>query len=240
MLLDVTGCALGASSSSSSSAIPTGGARVHATIIPAGLVQRASAVPQANRQRWVAVLQAYANWPVIHHVTGLIGAARVLPAPDLTRVLTLAIDTSGIRGAIKVPGAGQCLRGAYQLANVIHHKSILADAHWLPVANLTLLVGLAGEIGGQAWIATLARATMTRVAGRAIVIRLTGDGWPTRGIALGIRMTDVLGLADVALGTRAAGLVQLHTAEGIYSASVAQLARVQALQVYARLLIGTL
>lgn len=177
---------------------------------------------------------------MVQHVAGLIGAAARLSSAHVTRILALSIDTRGIRRAIKVPGAGQRLRRAYELSNFIDDEAVFAHAHGLAIAHLALLVSLAGEIGGDAWVATFARWPMTRVRGRAIVIRLTGDGGRARRVALGVRMAYVLGLTDVALRASAARLVQHNSTEGIYSACVAQLTRVQALQVYARLLIGAL
>ena len=122
---------------------------------------------------------------------------------------------------------------------------MLAHAHGLVVAHLTALVELAAVLEVGARVAALARLPMAGQARRALGVALAADPWPVHragadAVATRVCVARRLRLADVALGTRAAWLVQHDAAQGVYAAGTAQGAWIQALGVYARFFVRAL
>ena len=138
-------------------------ARIDAAVVAAGEISRAAVIPQADRQRGIAVAYADADGPMVHHLAALVaGTGRF--GSDVARVLALAVDARRIRGTVKVLATGRRVRGAGEFAQFVHDEAVLADAHRPVVAHLAALVHLAAvlEIGTR--IAALAGL---RVAGEA-------------------------------------------------------------------------
>jgi hypothetical protein len=219
------------------------GAGVEATIISAGQISGAAAIPEADRERGVAVAYAYADRPVIHDLAALVLGTGGL-GPREAGILALAVDAGRVRGTVEVLAADGGVRGAGELAELVNDEAVLADAHRPVVAHLAPLVHLAAVLEVGAGVAALAGLRVAGEARRAVAIRGAADarhrGPRAYRVALGVRVARRLGHADVALGTGAPRLVQHHPAEGVYAAGPPQGARVQALGVYARLLVRAL
>lgn len=135
----------------------TGGvsAWVHAAIVAARQVWRAATVSQANGEGRIAVFGANAHRTVVQDIAGLIGRARSFVA-YVTGILAFAVDAGRVRGAIEVPRAGERVGGAGQLADLVHHEAVFANAHRLVTTHLTPLVDLAVIPRAQTRVAALA------------------------------------------------------------------------------------
>lgn len=194
------------------------GAGVDAPVVPAGLIGRAAAVPQADRQGRIAVANADADGLVVQDLAALVlGTGRL--GAHVARVLALAIDAGGVGRTVKVLVAGRRIRGAGELAQFVNDEAVLADAHGLMVPDLAALVHLAAVLEVGAGIAAFPGLSVAGQPGRAVAVRGAADaghrGPGTDRVALGVRVAGRLRHADVALGTGAAGLVQDDPAKGV-------------------------
>lgn len=197
----------------------TGGvsAWVHAAIVAARQVWRAATVSQANGEGGIAVFGANAHGTMVQDIAGFIGRARSFVS-YVTGILTLPVDARGVRRAIKVPRAGERVRGAGQFSNLVDHEAVFANARGLVIPYLTSLVDFAGIPITQTRIATLACLGMTGEALRTVVVGGATDArrrFRIERIAFGIWMAGRVGHADIALRARATRLVQNHSAQSI-------------------------
>lgn len=181
----------------------TGGvsAWVHAAIVAARQVWRAATVSQANGEGRIAVFGANAHGTVVQDIAGFIGRTRSFVS-YVTGILTFAVDARCIRGAIKVPRAGERVGSAGQLPDLVDYEAVFANAHRLVIPHLTPLVGLAVIPRTQTRVAALA---CLRVAGetlRTAVVGGTTDARRRLGIkrvAFGIWMAGRVGHTDITL-----------------------------------------
>lgn len=222
----------------------TGGvsAWVHAAIVAARQVWRAATVSQANGEGGIAVLCAYADGTVVQDVAGFFSRARLFLS-HVTRVLAFPVHARGVRRAVEVPGARQRVRGARQLADLVHHETVFAHAHGPVVPHLAPLVHLARVSGAEARVTALAGASVARQALGAIAVRRATDVRRRPRIqrfAFRVRVAGRVRHTDITLGAGASRFVQNHAAQGVDPAGATETARVHALQIYAGLFVRAL
>lgn len=231
MILDETG------STGRADAVRAG---VHAAVVAAGELRRASGVSQANRQGRRAVVLADADGPVIEHVASLVRGAGALLGQ--ARVLAPRVDARGVGRTVGVATTAVGLRRAGQFAQLAHHESVLADAMGPVIAHLALLVAFAAGSQQAAGVAAPV-ALAGQTVGTVVVAGAAGAGQARslyQRVALRVRQAGRLWHADVALRARAPGLVQDHATKRVDTAGATQRARVHAFQIDAGFLRRTL
>lgn len=176
---------------------------VHAAIVAARQVWRAATVSQANGEGRIAVFGANAHGTVVQDIAGFISRTRSFVS-YVTGILTFAVDARCVRGAIEVPRAGERVRCAGQLPDLVDYKAVFANAHRLVIPRLTPLISLAVIPRAQTRVVALA---CLRVAGetlRTVVVGGTTDARRRLGIehvAFGIWMAGRVGHTDITLRT---------------------------------------
>lgn len=195
-------------------------ARIDALQLAAGEPGRTAGVPEADRDRGLAVAHTDAHGLVVLHLAGLVlRTDRGSSQGDDARVPALAVRAGHVRGAVIVAVALPLVRSAGQFAVFVHNETGLADAHRMVAPGLALLVALTDEEGVVARIRALAiLAALQRLGALGVAgawYLLLGLGIRVIRDALGIRLALNLRPADVAAGARAARPMQNSFAKRI-------------------------
>lgn len=185
-------------------------ARIHALVIAAHGVRRAAGVPQADRQRRIAVVHAEADRLMVDDCAGAVRLAQRLRLLGgrlvaQARIAALAFGAGERARALVVRLALHLLGCARQLAVLGQVEAVLADADRLVVAGLALLKRLAGDRRRQwrrRWRTRVdALALHAHLVGGAVLVGGADDA--AAGVAVRQRRALVFGNAAVAAWTSA-------------------------------------
>lgn len=206
VLLDRTKCALRAGYIQ---------ARIDALVVAADGVRRAAGVPQADRQRRIAVVHAQADRLVVDDGAGAVRLAQRLRFGGRrvvrdARVAAFAFGAGEAAGAFVVRLALHLLGRARQLAVLRQEEAVLANADRLVVARLALLQRFAsdrrreGRRGGVARIdALVVNAHLVR---GAVLVRRAGD----EAACVAVRQQSAFVFGDAAVAARASALYSMQ------------------------------